>query len=157
MDKLGENGVPGASAPGDGTTSMLGELLISSGRLNAAELEDALLLQAQSGERLGEILLAHDLISRPGLGSSSHRATARRADDGGAGSAPACVRRWSSVTGGDVLGTSQWQGHGRPSRTREKGRAQRPPLNELPDPWALEWSPWEVAASLPGAPPSGRL
>ena len=70
MDKLGENGVPGASAPGDGTTSMLGELLISSGRLNAAELEDALLLQAQSGERLGEILLAHDLISRPGLGAA---------------------------------------------------------------------------------------
>jgi hypothetical protein len=70
MDELGENVIPGARALEDGETSRLGELLISSGRLNAAELEYALTRQAQSGERLGEILLAQDLISRPGLGTA---------------------------------------------------------------------------------------
>ena len=70
MEELGEKVVPGASAPGDEDRGKLGELLISSGRLNAAELDTALQLQAQSGERLGEILLAHDLISRPGLGTA---------------------------------------------------------------------------------------
>ncbi len=70
MEELGEKDVPGASAPGDEDKGKLGELLVSSGRLNAAELDTALRLQAHSGERLGEILLAHDLISRPGLGTA---------------------------------------------------------------------------------------
>ena len=45
----------------------LGTLLVERGLLTAAELEDALALQEQTGERLGQILIKQGLVSHPAL------------------------------------------------------------------------------------------
>ena len=45
----------------------LGTLLVERGLLTAAELEDALALQEQTGERLGQILVQQGLVSHPAL------------------------------------------------------------------------------------------
>src|SRR2546430_12384717 len=45
----------------------LGTLLVERGLLTAAELEEALVQQEQTGERLGQILIKQGLVSHPAL------------------------------------------------------------------------------------------
>lgn len=46
-----------------GSSLLLGELLVAAGILSSRELQDALALQRQTGQRLGEVLQDHGLIS----------------------------------------------------------------------------------------------
>ncbi len=41
----------------------IGDLLVKSGAISQAQLEQALALQAESGERLGEVLQKHGFIT----------------------------------------------------------------------------------------------
>jgi hypothetical protein len=50
-----------------GSQPLLGTVLLEQGALNDEDLERALTAQARNGERLGEILVELDLLSRPAL------------------------------------------------------------------------------------------
>jgi hypothetical protein len=52
---------------GCGKQPLLGTVLLEQGALRDDDLERALGAQAQSGERLGEVLIELDLLSRPAL------------------------------------------------------------------------------------------